>query len=108
MVTWGAVCLKNRAPEAGAEFDQDCVCEAGDQQHAEALRRNGFVPESIRSLQLSCCLDEVIPQIPLPPAPGGGRAGWGLAAFCLCGLDPFLVDCSLIDRLPYHRLLLLD
>lgn len=66
IVEWGTTCLKKRNTEMGTDHTLDCVCNADDSHRLRVLRKHGFVPEQVRSLQYSRFLNEPITEYPLP------------------------------------------
>lgn len=66
IVEWGTTCLKKRNTEMGTDHTLDCVCNADDSHRLSVLRKHGFVPEQVRSLQYSRFLNEPITEYPLP------------------------------------------
>jgi mycothiol synthase len=66
MVRWGVTCIKRRNAEAGRENTLDCTCNADDSHRISVLKKHGFVPEQVRSLQYSHPLNKPISEYPLP------------------------------------------
>ena len=67
IVEWGTTCLKRRNTEMGTDHTLDCICNADDSHRLlSVLRKYGFAPEQVRSLQYSHFLNEPITEYPLP------------------------------------------
>lgn len=66
IVKWGVTCIKSRNPEASRENTLDCTCNADDNHRISVLRKHGFIPEQVRSLQYSRPLNQSISEYPLP------------------------------------------
>lgn len=66
IVGWGVTCIKRRNAETGTENSLDCTCNAGDSHRLSVLKKHGFIPEQVRSLQYSRSLHQPITEYPLP------------------------------------------
>ncbi len=78
IVEWGVICIKRRNAETGTENTCDCTCSADDSHRIDVLKKHGFVPEQIRSLQYARLLNEPIIEYPLPS---------GFSIRCVSGKD---------------------
>src|SRR5574339_49052 len=66
IVGWGVTCMIRRNTELRMENTLDCTCDAGDSHRLRILKKHGFVPGQVRSLQYSRPLNKQIPAYPLP------------------------------------------
>jgi len=66
IIEWGTACLKRRNTERGADNTLDCICNADDSHRLVVLRKHGFAPEEVRSLQYSHFLNDPVTEFPLP------------------------------------------
>ena len=63
---WGKTCLQKAYPDPAEPITLDTSCREDDTPRLALLKQHGFVPDSIRSLQLARSLREPIPAPALP------------------------------------------
>lgn len=66
IVKWGINCIKRRNAETSLDTTLDCTCNVDDNHRISVLKKHGFVPEKVRSLQYSRPLNEPIVEYLLP------------------------------------------
>jgi GNAT superfamily N-acetyltransferase len=66
IIEWGVTCIKRHNAEMGTDDTIDCTCNADDSHRLSVLRKHGFAPEQVRSLQYSHLLKKPIIKDPLP------------------------------------------
>jgi mycothiol synthase len=66
IVEWGVICVKRGNAETDTDHTLDCTCKADDSHRLSVLKKHGFTPERVRSLQYSRGLNEPIIEYPLP------------------------------------------
>jgi mycothiol synthase len=66
IIQWGVQIQEKRNREAGENSTLDANCEAHNQERIDILQRNGFVQQTIRSLQYELTLKMPIKLVPFP------------------------------------------
>jgi ribosomal protein S18 acetylase RimI-like enzyme len=66
LVDWGVTCIRRRKLETGEPATLDACCSANDPIRIAFLERNGFHPESVRTLQYERSLLTSIPPASVP------------------------------------------